>query len=76
MANEYKDLIVDEPDGIVRYDFVDRAGNVVIPDVMLRISSTILQKGDSFGATEMNAFIERNEDGTVKTSKFYTGEEF
>ncbi len=76
MAKPYKDLIVDEPDGKVRYNLVDRAGNAVAADVALQISSPVLQQGDTYGAREMNTFITRSDDGEVLTTNFYVQEDF
>ncbi len=76
MAKPYKDMIVDEQDGRIRYNLVGRGGDVVQADVALEVASTVLQQGDTYGAKEMNTFITRSDDGTVLTTNFYVQEEF
>jgi hypothetical protein len=76
MANPYKDMIVDEQDGKVRYNLIGRDGGVVQQDIALEVASVVLQEGDTYGAREMNTFITRSDDGTVLTSNFYVQEEF
>lgn len=76
MAKPYKDWLFNEDDRKPRYNLVDRQGAVVVGDVALQISSTVLQEGDSFGATEMNMIITRSDDGEILTSNFYVQEEF
>lgn len=67
----YTDLIVNEPDGIARIDLVRRDGSVVETDLMVRISSEIMQQASKFGAAEINKFVIRDENGIV-TSNFIT----
>jgi hypothetical protein len=76
MAKPYKDMIVNEEDGKIRYNLVDRGGNIVQAEVKLEVASPIAQEGDAYGAREMNTFITRSDDGEVLTSNFYTEEEF
>lgn len=61
----FKDLIVNETDGAARMDLVRRDGSLIESDVLLRISSEILQDGDKFGAKELNAFLDRDSDGNL-----------
>jgi len=76
MAKPYKDMIVNEEDGKIRYNLVDRGGNIVQAEVKLEVASPIAQEGDAYGAREMNTFITRSDDGEILTSNFYTEEEF
>ncbi|MFZ2538561.1 MAG: hypothetical protein WAX04_06625 [Oscillospiraceae bacterium] len=62
---EFKDLIVNETDGKIRYNIVDRNGAIVSKDVNLEVSSNIVQAGDTFGALELNCFLEKKDSGEV-----------
>lgn len=59
----YKNLVVDEADGVARYNLVDRTGTLAAADVMLVLSSTVLQAGDAWGAREANALLAKDENG-------------
>lgn len=69
--NPYKDLIVDEPDGIARINLVRRDGSILETDLKVEVSSPILQQGSKFGAAELNIFISRDENNII-TSNFIT----
>ena len=62
MADAYKDMIVQETDGRPRLTFRNREGSVVLADVSVEISSTILQQGDTWGAREANLLLSRDAD--------------
>ncbi|MEG1476463.1 MAG: hypothetical protein RSC38_01890 [Oscillospiraceae bacterium] len=57
MIREYKDLIVDEPDGKKRITLYNRDGTPALQDVSVAIASPVLQQGDAFGALEANLFL-------------------
>lgn len=61
----YKDMIVNESDGKMRYNLIDRSGQTVATDVYLEQSSPITQQGDKVGAKEFNALLNRDDDGNV-----------
>ena len=61
---DFKDLIVGETDGKIRYNLVKRDGTVITNDVKLEVCSPILQEGDTWGANEANLVIGKREDGT------------
>ena len=75
MSKPYKDRIVKEEDGYPRFNMVDREGNVVLEDVLVVLSSKVLQEGDNFGAKEINTFITRDDDGNIETN-FVAREDF
>ncbi len=66
----YKDRIVDEADGKARYNLVNRDGAIVAENVLVEITSPLLQEGDKFGAKEINLLLDRADNGTI-TAKFY-----
>lgn len=66
MPRDFKDLIVDEADHKVRYNLVDRNGAVLVEDVRIVVASPVLQEGDTFGARELNAFLEIQDDGSLR----------
>ncbi|MEG1754351.1 MAG: hypothetical protein RR234_10610 [Christensenella sp.] len=58
MTREYKDLIVNEPDGKKRIRLVNRDGTTALNDISVEIASPISQNGDSFGALETNLLLQ------------------
>ena len=59
-GNWAKDLIVDEPDEIPRFNVVLRSGAIQTQDVHLRLSSPIVQNPTMFSASQLNAFLDRD----------------
>ena len=59
----YKNLVGDEADGLARYNLVNRTGAVEAAEVMLVMSSDVLQPGDAWGAREANTLLAKDEDG-------------
>lgn len=63
MARTYRDLLVDEDDGKIRVNLLNRDGTVALHDVSMELSSPVAQEGDSFGAAAANLLLQLDEDG-------------
>lgn len=63
MARIYKDLVVDEQDGRVRVDLIDRDGNPLLTGVYVQVASKVLQEGDQWGAKEANLLLTLSDAG-------------
>lgn len=63
MARIYRDLLVDEDDGKIRVNLLNRDGTVALHDVSMELSSPVAQEGDSFGAAAANLLLRLDEDG-------------
>lgn len=59
----YKNLVVNEADGYARYDLLDRTGDLIAMDVMMVVSSPILQQGTPWGAREANTLLALDDGG-------------
>ena len=60
--NNFKDLIADEPDGMVRVNIVNRDGSIAIRDVRMPISSPLVQEGTYFTSYMANVMFVRDTD--------------
>ncbi len=63
MNREFRDLSVNEPDGRLYYDLVDRAGKTLVSGVSPRLQSPVLRKGDRWGAAAANKLLRLDEKG-------------
>lgn len=66
MEREYKDLLVDEPDGGVYFDLVDRAGKTALGPVRAKLKSPVRQPGDRWTAAAANLLLRLDEEGRPK----------
>lgn len=62
MARLFKDLLVDEQDGKIRVNLLNRDGTVALHDVSLEVSSPVVQQGDDFGAAAANKLLRLDDD--------------
>ncbi len=66
MEREYKDLVVNEPDGGVYFELVDRAGKTALGPVRARLKSPVKQQGDRWNAAAANLLLRLDEAGRPK----------
>lgn len=64
MPRDWRDLTVDEADGLPRYNLIDGNGNVVASNVKVELASKVIQDGDRAGALAFNRVTELDDDGT------------
>jgi hypothetical protein len=60
--NWAKNLITDEPDGIARYNVINRDGTIAQHEVYLQIASLVMQNPTLFVASFLNALLDRDSD--------------
>ena len=58
----FKDLVVNEPDGMKRINAINRDGSIAMRDVRMVISSPIVQEGTLFTNNMANVMLVRDTD--------------